>query len=105
MASHKLQGQGPEKIAAKFHARFSSFRVTVHSTMTLPLVDEQGLDVETNQATSIAYHSVNFEKQKHPYGICISSWNETDLGSMVTSEHGELPYTQGVVFKSSNIFP
>ena len=75
-----------------------SLRVTVHSTKTLPLVDEQGLDAETNQATNIAFHSVNYERQKHPYGICISSWNETDLGSMVTSEHGELPYAQGVVF-------
>ena len=71
-------------------------RVTVHSTRTLPLVDEQGLDVETNQATNIAFHSINYERQKHPYGTCISSWNETELGSMVTSEHGELPYTQGV---------
>ena len=91
-------GARSRKIAAKFHDRFSSLRVTVHSTKTLPLVDEQGLDVETNQATNIAFHSVNYERQKHPYGICISSWNETDLGSMVTSEHGELPYTQGVVF-------
>ena len=61
-------------------------------------MDELGLDVETNQATNIAFHSVIYERQKHPYGSCISSWNETDLGSMVASEQGELPYTQGVVF-------
>ena len=71
-------------------------RVTVHSTKTLPLVDEEGFDVETNRATSIAFHSINYERQKQPYGICISSWNETDIGGIVTSEHGELPYTQGV---------
>ena len=76
---------------------FISFsRVTVHSTKTLPLVDEEGFDVETNRATSIAFHSINYERQKQPYGICISSWNETDIGGIVTSEHGELPYTQGV---------
>ena len=66
-------------------------------------MDEEGLDVETNEATNIAFHSINYEKQKYPYGICISSWNETDLGSIVTSEHGELPYTQGVTFCSQNI--
>ena len=102
MASHKLQEQGVLKNYKIPHSRFTCFfnslRVTVHSTKTLPLVDEQGLDAETNQATNIAFHSVNYERQKHPYGICISSWNETDLGSMVTSEHGELPYAQGVVF-------
>ena len=105
MASHKLQGQGEEKNGIKIPQQiyihssfFSSLRVTVHSTKTLPLVDEQGLDVKTNEATNIAFHSVNYQRQKHPYGICISSWNETELGSMVSSEHGELPYTQGVVF-------
>ena len=59
-------------------------------------MDEEGFDVETNRATSIAFHSINYERQKQPYGICISSWNETDIGGIVTSEHGELPYTQGV---------
>ena len=91
----KLRGQGfPTK--CHIHTIEDFLRVTVHSTRTLPLVDEQGLDVETNQATNIAFHSINYERQKHPYGTCISSWNETELGSMVTSEHGELPYTQGV---------
>ena len=81
---------------SQIHTSKDFLRVTVHSTRTLPLVDEQGLDVETNQATNIAFHSINYERQKHPYGTCISSWNETELGDMVTSEHGELPYTQGV---------
>ena len=93
MVSHNPQGRGDASIY--FKILFFS-RVTVHSTKTLPLVDEEGFDVETNRATSIAFHSINYERQKHPYGICISSWNETDIGGIVTSEHGELPYTQGV---------
>ena len=95
MVSHNPQGRGDASINILQDYNFFS-RVTVHSTKTLPLVDEEGFDVETNRATSIAFHSINYERQKQPYGICISSWNETDIGGIVTSEHGELPYTQGV---------
>ena len=76
--------------------------MTIHSTQTFPLVDEHGFYVLTNQATNIAFHSIKYERQKHPYGTCITSWDETELGSVVASEHGELPYTQGVDLSDSH---
>jgi hypothetical protein len=74
----------------------SLLRVVVHSSSTLPLVDEHGFDMQPNSATNIAFHLVNYIRQRSPYGTCITSWDDTGVADILTGEHGELPYTQGV---------